>query len=114
MSRRSPTTNPSSGDEKYNLYYTFNKALKTTPLGPKQKSNLKVFLNNGDVNQKEAAIRLIVEHSKVADGYTYDPNNLELPYQLYEDETSVMLSLDNLPNELQWVLHKFALTAKKK
>ncbi len=102
------------GGDKYNLYYTLNQKIKSTPLGPKQKSNLKSFLNSCDFSQQEAVILLIVEHSKVADEYTYDSDNLELPYGLYESETDVSLLFDDLPVPLQWILHKFSLTTKKK
>jgi len=94
----------------YPLYYTLNKSVKSIDLPTKQKNTLMKFvrMKNLTENQKKAIILLSCEHARVLNNHEFDPENFELPYDIYEDSKGVHLDLDNMPNELKWILYKFS------
>lgn len=115
--------------ERYNLYYTLNSNIKKTKLTKKNKNELYEKLKNIQVDNLEsktfhprsktlfksqAICLLILEHSIYKDGFVFpvkngnlDVENLILPYNIEFTDKYIKFDIDNLPNELQWIIYKF-------
>jgi hypothetical protein len=94
------------GKTKFALYYTLNKNIPEKPLSVKQKTDLVKFLRK--VEEIDQIILLITEHAIINDNYVPEVENPNLPYDGYDDGKTTTFDLDNLPTELQWILHKFS------
>ena len=97
----------------FSLYYTFNKNVKDVDLTVKQTKTLLRSLEELDDTKKEAVIMLMAEHARVVDGVEYDPESIELPYDLVQRKKDVHGDLENMPNELKWIIWKFVMVGNK-
>lgn len=92
----------------YGLYQTFSQNTPEDDLSEKEKKELKDFLLNLELDQKKAVFFLIIEHAIINDNFSYDPKKqLELPYDLLQNEKNLEFNLENLPINLKWILWKF-------
>ena len=94
--------------QKYALYHTLNKNIKSTALPAKHKKQLLETLNNlTDEDKQKAVFMLITEHFRVTEQETLDPANFDIPYEGTQTKAGVTFDIDSLPTELVWVLWKF-------
>lgn len=94
-------------DRNYSLYYTLNRNIPKTRPTKAQENELKKKLGNLESESKKAVLRLIAEHSKVAEQQDFDGDDIEIPYSGVQNGNDVVFDLANFPNELKWILLKF-------
>lgn len=96
---------------KYQLYYTLNKDIESRKLTDKEIDGLISFFNSKKFTQdkKKAVILLCIEHSIAVDEYEYDSDNMQLPYDIIEEDDAVVIDFEKLPDKLKWILYKFYL-----
>ncbi len=87
---------------KYSLYNSFNLNISTSCLTKKQKSTFVDIATKLTDNQKEAFVRLILEHVLLENGHMADVN-----YTGDQIGDHIKLDIDKFPQKLQWILWKF-------
>jgi len=90
---------------KYNLYYTLNTNISNKCYPVSKKKKLIKDIEKITTSEKEALILLIHEHLKNHNEENYDLNII--PYKGEQKGKDVIFDLNNLPNELCWILEKF-------
>ena len=89
------------------LYDNMNKNIKNKDLTLKQKKNLITKFQTLNENDTEIVYMLIRTHEISTEG---SEQLTSLPYQgTYSDSTNILFDVENFPNELKQILHKFSL-----
>ncbi len=107
------------------LYTTFTaKIPKNGPTKPQQ-AKMTEMITTLTIDQKIAMCRLIIEHARLhenlyADMMEQHTSNIDqcgnvcVPYNgAIIDENNVKFDLNQMPNELKWILYKFLLVCKE-
>lgn len=90
---------------RYGLYYTLNENIpeKTFPV-----SNKKKLIKDIEIlkeQEKEAFLLLIYEHYK--NNSSNEENDISIPYKGEQKGKDILFDIENLPNDLCWILEKF-------
>lgn len=92
----------------YGLYQTFSSDTPIEDLSISDKREIKENFETLDTEQKKAVFFLIIEHAKLTDNYIYDPNNIQYPYDIFQNsDENIEFDLEKLPIKLKWILWKF-------
>ena len=91
--------------EPYSLYQTFRHNIPEKDLGVGEKKQLSSDVEKLRQTEKNAFLRLILEHARIADGY--DSSSGSLPYDGKDTEEGPAFEVENLPRALRWILLRF-------
>jgi hypothetical protein len=97
----------------YGLYQTLNKNLPKQDLKAAQKSHIIERISNLKERETEAIIMLVCEHARIQENFSYDPENIILPYEGSFDKKTVTFDLKKMPIPLRWIIFKFLEIVEK-
>jgi len=96
--------------ESYSLYQTFRHNIPEKDLSVIEKKQVESDVNELGYDEKNAFLRLILEHARVADGY--ESSSGSLPYNGEDTDDGLAFELGNLPRGLRWILLRFLKVCK--
>lgn len=97
----------------YGLYQTLNKNLPKQDLKAAQKSHIIERISNLTERESEAVVMLVCEHVRIHENFSYDPENIILPYESSFDKNTVTFDLKKMPIPLRWIIFKFLEIVEK-
>ena len=97
------------------LYYTFDKDVPSMAIPRAKKVDLMARIAKMDSAQCKALFLLICEHYHVTNPeLDMTDDTQDLFYGMTQEDDGVHGSLDNIPNDLLWILHRFGEVVKPK
>jgi hypothetical protein len=98
----------------YTLYQTFSSAVEKRKLGKKRTETVLKSIKSMSDDQLEAVFRLIIEHARLDNiDVTDEEGEPSIPYQGEIRGRGPRFSLENFPNQLQWIIFKFCEVCNK-